>query len=78
MLLNMATPPSAAILASIPGVTAVEFIDDQNIRIEFVTGHPVNRQFIDMSVKHEWNLNEITLEKSSLDAIFAKLSGKTK
>ncbi|WP_442591510.1 ABC transporter ATP-binding protein [Pedobacter sp. AW31-3R] len=76
MLLNMETPPAAAVLAEIPGVTAVDFIDGQNIRIRFVAGHLVNRQLIDMSVKHAWNLNEITLEKSSLDAIFAKLSGK--
>lgn len=79
MLVTMANAPTVAILAEIPGITAVEeLIDGRMFRLRFSASSSISSEIIKLSVRHNWELQEITLEKSSLDEIFAQLSNKSK
>jgi len=73
VLLVMGNPPAAAELMAVAGVDKAEFLSDNHVRL-FFTGQPVNEALIRMSIANNWQLQEITLEKSSLDAVFAQLS----
>ena len=74
MLLFMNNPPGLDELAAIPGITGVELLHDQSIRMQFNASVSISQQVIAMSVQKGWQLSEIMLEKSSLDEIFAQLS----
>lgn len=65
-------------LLAIPGVTRVEEIYSGQYRIYFQGSPDITETIIDTSAERNWRLREITLEKSSLEAIFAQLSNKTK
>ena len=76
MILNMSNPPMLEELSLIPGVTNVELLHDQRIRLHFSGPSSISQQIIEMSVAKSWQLNEVMLEKSSLDEIFAQLSNR--
>lgn len=76
MIIDMDNPPLMEELALIPGVTNVELLHDQRIRIHFSGPSTISQQIVHMSVARDWRLNEVTLEKSSLDEIFAQLSNR--
>ena len=76
MLVFMDNPPVREELLTIPGITGVEFLNDRSIRLRFMASTSVSKELIKMSVHKGWELNEITLEKSSLDEVFAQLSSK--
>jgi ABC-2 type transport system ATP-binding protein len=79
MLVTMRNAPGVGILAAIPGITAVEEITDgSTFRLRFSASASISSEIIKLSVQHSWELEEITLEKSSLDEIFAQLSNKSK
>lgn len=77
LLVFMDNPPATEELLAIPGVTGVELLNDRSIRLRFTASNTVSKQLIKMSVQQGWELNEIMLEKSSLDEVFAQLSNKT-
>jgi len=74
MLVVMHNPPPLEELAAIPGITGVELLHDQSIRMQFKASDTISQQVVALSVEKGWQLSEITLEKSSLDEIFAQLS----
>lgn len=76
VLISMDNPPKLEELSQIPGINSVELLHDQQIRMHFSGPATISRQIIEMSVEKGWQLNEITLEKSSLDEIFAQLSNR--
>ncbi|MHA4806996.1 ABC transporter ATP-binding protein [Flavitalea flava] len=76
MLLWMENLPPGEELASIPGITGVEFLSDQQIRLSFDGRPSIAETVIRTSVQKGWCLREVSLEKSSLDAVFAKLSNQ--
>jgi ABC-2 type transport system ATP-binding protein len=76
MLAFMDEPPPAEELLKIDGVTRVEFLTERQLRIYFSGDKEVSRRMIAASVHHGWQLTEISLEKSSLDEVFAQLSNK--
>ncbi|WP_090106473.1 ABC transporter ATP-binding protein [Chitinophaga sp. CF118] len=76
MLVFMHNPPELNELLSIPGITSVELLHDQSIRMQFNASTTISKQIIEMSVFKGWQLSEIILEKSSLDEIFAQLSNR--
>ena len=45
-------------------------------RLHFVNAQEMMEKVLEISMTRDWRLNEIYLEKSSLDTIFAKLSKK--
>ena len=78
MTVTMLNPPPLADLAAIIGITAVEEINEgTTYRLRFNASSSISSQIIKLSVYHGWELQEITLEKSSLDEIFAQLSNKS-
>ena len=69
-------PPSESELRAIPGIVSVENLTEKRFRLHFDTTDMITERVIETSVANGWHLQEINLEKSSLDVIFAKLSGK--
>jgi ABC-2 type transport system ATP-binding protein len=76
MLVSMDSPPSDEELHAIPGITGVELLNGKNIRLKFNRTPDISERVIEKSVEKGWRLTEISLEKSSLDEIFAQLSKK--
>ncbi|WP_206513727.1 ABC transporter ATP-binding protein [Pseudoflavitalea rhizosphaerae] len=74
VLTRLENPPTAADLQQIEGVTRVEFLSDKQIRIYFDGGEEITERLVAASIKHEWRLREINLDKSLLDDIFKQLS----
>ncbi|MEJ2884130.1 ABC transporter ATP-binding protein [Pedobacter sp. GR22-6] len=77
MLVFMDNPPAKEELMAIPGITGVEMLNDRSIRLRFKASSSISKELIKMSVHKGWELNEIMLEKSSLDEVFAQLSNKS-
>lgn len=75
MLLALANPPSERAFCLIEGITGAETIDDENVRLSFEGGRETAERVIETCVTKGWRLREISLERSSLDEIFARLSG---
>ena len=78
MLVFMDNPPATEELLALPGITGVELLNDRSIRLRFNASSSIAKEFVKMSVHKGWELNEIMLEKSSLDEVFAQLSNKSK
>lgn len=74
MLINMAAPPTEVEFKAIDGITGADFITDNRIRLFFNDKIGISEKVIERSVAENWHLQEITMERSSLDDIFAKLS----
>ncbi len=75
--LRMENPPAASELMSIPGITRVEFLTGRQVRLYFSGDQSISEQIIETAVQKGWKLREISLDKSSLDEIFAQLSNKS-
>lgn len=71
-----AEPPAAEELARIDGVRRVDPTGPGTFRIRFSGDERITERFVAASVANGWRLREITMERSSLDVIFAQLSGK--
>jgi ABC-2 type transport system ATP-binding protein len=70
----MANPPSLEELQKIPGINRVEVLSENLFRFRFIGSHHITETIIELSVSRNWHLEEIQLEKSSLDEVFARLS----
>ena len=76
VLTQMENPPSEAELLNVPGVTKVDFLTPRSIRMYFSGNQDVAGRIIKASVLQNWELREISFDKSSLDEVFAHLSNK--
>ncbi len=74
LVVHLETPPPMAELASIQGITYVEALPEKSFRLKFETAPDISEKIVRLSVERNWRLKEISLEKSSLDEIFAQLS----
>jgi ABC-2 type transport system ATP-binding protein len=74
VLMQMENPPAAEELLRIPGATKVDFLTERQIRLYFNADQEITERIIAASVANGWRLREISLDKSSLDEIFAQLS----
>jgi ABC-2 type transport system ATP-binding protein len=74
VLMQMENPPGAEELLQIPGATKVDFLTERQIRLYFSADQEITERIIAASVAGGWRLREISLDKSSLDEIFAQLS----
>ena len=74
VLMQMENPPAAEELMRIPGATKVDFLTERQIRLYFNADQEITERIIALSVAGGWRLREISLDKSSLDEIFAQLS----
>ena len=74
VLMQMENPPAAEELLRIPGATKEDFLTERQIRLYFNADQEITERIITASVAGGWRLREISLDKSSLDEIFAQLS----
>ena len=77
VLMSMDNPPVDTQLLQIPGATKVDFLTERQIRLYFNGDPSITETIIETSVRNGWRLREISLDKSSLDEIFAQLSNHT-
>lgn len=75
---TFAKPPTKEELAKIDGLLNIEEVYPGNFRVRFGGNENITEKMVELSVNNDWRLQEITLERSSLDTIFAQLSGKLK
>src|ERR1700744_2247054 len=74
VLLYMENQPEEEELLRQPGITKVDFLTGKQIRVYFNGDQEITEKIIAASVAQGWRLREISLDKSSLDEIFAQLS----
>ena len=75
ILVRLDNPPQKEVLLKVPGVTDVEYLNDQQIRIHFEYSHEeVSDALVAASVEGGWRLREIKLDKELLDDVFKYLS----
>lgn len=70
--------PSKEILESLAENNGVEALEDGSYRIFLKDDISITEKYIQESVKQNWNLKSIYVERASLSEIFAQLSGKAK
>jgi len=76
VLAIMHEPPAVEELLKIEGVMKVDFLTERQLRLFFNGDTDVTERIMVASIQHGWRLKEISLEKSSLDEVFAQLSKK--
>lgn len=76
LLMVMDQPPAEAELMNIPGVSKVDFLTPKTAKIYFDGSETISQHLITASVGQDWRLKEISLDRSSLDEIFAQLSNQ--
>lgn len=77
LVLGLANPPLREELLSLEGITEVEELSHGRFRVRYTDAGQAMDMLVRKSIDREWRLNEIGVEKNSLDSIFAELS-KTK
>lgn len=65
-------------LTAIEGINKVETLENNKYRFHFEGGRETMQRLLQIGVEKGWGISEMTLEKSSLDEVFAQLSGKRK
>ena len=69
-------PPQPDDLTAIPGIKKAEMVGNHGARLLYDGDRDTIKQVIRESVSRGWELTEIRAEKSSMESVFAKLSGK--
>ena len=78
ILLRLENPPPTEELLKVPGVTHVEFLAGQQLRVHFDSSQEdVSDALIAASFAGGWRLREITPERGLLDDVFKHLSTQT-
>ena len=67
-------PPSSETLDGLAGIDGVESITAKKFRLHAARGADVSSTIIEASISDGWHLREIYFERSSLDAVFARLA----
>lgn len=76
LILSLDEPPAEDELMRLEGVRSVEQIGPYRFRLGYDGDKGTTRRVAATSVERGWGLMELVVEKSSLDAVFARLSGK--
>jgi ABC-2 type transport system ATP-binding protein len=78
ILMRLDNPPSREELLKVPGVTNVEFLTGEQLRVFFDSKQEdVSDALVAASVAGGWRLREITPDKGLLDDVFKHLSSQT-
>jgi ABC-2 type transport system ATP-binding protein len=78
IFVSLLETPAVEELKAIQGILDVEELGGTKFRLKFSDSQDVVERVVEASVAKGWRLNEIRLEKSSIDTIFAELSKKAK
>lgn len=76
MVLN--NPPAIEVIKNFTDNKGVEQIDKNSFRVFFGEDGSITEKYITESVKCDWDLKKLLVERCSLEEIFAQLSGKLK
>jgi len=75
LVVSLLAPPPPEELKLIPGVTAVEELGGIRFRLSFAQhAHDTIERLVETSVARDWRLIEVSLEKNSLETVFAEFS----
>lgn len=77
-IIELRNPPAKEILSTLCQNKRVEDIGGNRFRIFFDNDNNITEKYIIESVKNNWGLKDIYVERCSLEEIFAQLSGKSK
>jgi len=78
VFVSLVESPAPEELRAIPGIVGVEELGGTKYRLRFSDSPEIIERIVETSVSKGWRLNEIRLERSSLDTIFAELSKKAR
>ncbi len=70
--------PTVEELVKVEHLLNIDEVYPGTFRIRFEGGDEITERIVALSVQNGWRLKEITMERCSLDVIFAQLSGKLK
>lgn len=70
---TMLNPPPIAMLSALPGVTAIEQLSAQQVRLHYTTENAPTQQLLAAAVNGQWQLQELIHEQDSLEDIFMEL-----
>ena len=73
---SLAARPSVAELKAIPGISDAEALEGSYYRLYFQERSDIAERVVEVSVTKGWRLNEINVERSSMNTVFAELSKK--
>lgn len=77
-IVEFANSPSKEVLENLTENNGIEALEDGSYRILLKDDISITEKYIQESVKQNWNLKNIYVERASLSEIFAQLSGKAK
>lgn len=77
-IVEFANSPSKEVLEDLTENNGIEALEDGSYRIFLKDDISITEKYIQESVKQNWNLKNIYVERASLSEIFAQLSGKAK
>ena len=77
-IVEFANSPSKEVLENLTENNGIEALEDGSYRIFLKDDISITEKYIKESVKQNWNLKNIYVERASLSEIFAQLSGKAK
>ncbi|MFD2599244.1 ABC transporter ATP-binding protein [Sphingobacterium corticis] len=78
ILMSITSPPAIEELLALPHVIDIEALSTVRFRIKSDNTRELTPILVSKSVSEQWNLIEITTEKSSLENVFAELTKKKK
>lgn len=74
LLVSLIATPSIEELKTIPGVVDAEHLGGIRYRVQYTNAQDTMERMVEASVQRKWRLMEISLEKISLENVFAELS----
>lgn len=78
IIVEFANSPAKEVLENLTENNGIEALEDGSYRIFLKDDISITEKYIQESVKQNWNLKSIYVERASLSEIFAQLSGKAK
>lgn len=76
VLVSFRRPPAEKALLEVPGITSAKVISRRNFRLHIIGGRDTAEMLIRASVASDWGLREVTFEGTTLERVFARLSGE--
>ena len=77
-IVEFVNSPSKEVLENLTENNGIEALEDGSYRIFLKDDISITEKYIQESVKQNWNLKSIYVERASLSEIFAQLSGKAR
>ena len=74
LIASFKNPPEDQVLISLPGVSAVERLSEQRIRIQYTLDENPAEAIVERAVNEGWRLYELTSEHKTLEQIFIDIT----